>query len=40
MQMSIGTHRSQKRASDLLGLELKAVVSLPVCVLGTELRSS
>jgi hypothetical protein len=32
--------RDQKGLSDPLELELQAVVSLPVWVLGTELRSS
>lgn len=35
-----GTLRSQKRAWDLLELDVQAVVSCPMCVLGTKLWSS
>ena len=36
----VDAHRGQKRVSDLLELELQAVVNSPLWVLGTELWSS
>lgn len=36
----VGTLRGQKRVCDALELELQAVVSYPVWVLGTKLESS
>lgn len=38
--MHAGTCEGQKRALDSLGLKLQAVVSRPMWVLRTELRSS
>lgn len=37
--VSAGAYGVQKRASDLLKLELQVVLSHPVCVLGTKLSS-
>lgn len=37
--MSADVFRGQKKATDLLRLKLKVVMSLPAWVLGTKLRS-
>jgi hypothetical protein len=39
MHVCLGAHGVQKRASDPLDVELQVVVSHPVWMLGSELRS-
>lgn len=38
--MSVGSCRDQKEMSDLLELELKAVIRYPTWILGTKLEPS